>query len=342
MRFFLSILLIFLFGCGTARISNKISKNEDDFIYKESFIRYTDDRLDKFESNPYFKGISLCYKGNYQEGLKFLALKLNERENEPEYWNQIGICHYLNNNIAKALFNFDLSISKAESSKKYRNYGASYNNKGLIFLKMRHYQTAINFIEKAFEKSRFLLVPKYNLIQIYIQFGLLDKARSILDDLLKKYPNDNDLKISLISLLTLEGKLDESNKIYLTLNDKLKKRSDISLIQAISLFKQNQFEKMDKELSNQESTYILSIKNSSSLLKSLANKKIKEIKTENDNRKKILKAREEKAKKKAKEEAKIKAEAEAKLKAEAEAKKKEEEAKQKANAEKSAQENSKK
>jgi len=129
----------------------------------------------------------LCYEKNFTES-EALIKQINQKYlKNPIFWNQVGTCHLLQNQRRKAL----LFYNKALAIKN--NYAPSLNNLGVMYVYESDYSRALVAFKKAKKAKAFSRTPRINLANLYINFGLFDKAISELNALYNVSKKDIDI-----------------------------------------------------------------------------------------------------------------------------------------------------
>lgn len=267
------ITVLLLTGCSTKFLTSKVGDPSKDSFKEESFLRYTEDRLEKLEKTSY-KGLSLCYQGKIEEGKGILQKELKERKEDPLYWNELGMCSFLEDKYGKADFYFDLSLSKAK--KGY--FPPALNNKGMLNLKLRHYEKALDYFKKAVGKRREHQVPLFNMAQVYLQFNLLDQAGPLMEEIHKRNRNkDPDLLFSLGTVYLLKGQTKKAMELYGQIPGDYKNREDVTLVTAISLYEEKKYYEAKEVLESQNFINYVPLKRSAKKLSELIEGEIKKI-----------------------------------------------------------------
>lgn len=272
------ILAILLFtSCATKFLTSKVSDPQKDSFKKESFLRYSSDRLEKLEGTA-FKGLSLCYQGKISEGKETLLHELKQRKNDPAYWNELGMCAFLEENYGKADFYFDLSLEKAPKG----HYPPALNNKGILKLRLRHYESALAYFKKSVGKKREHLVPLFNMAQVYLQFNLLEQAGPIMEEIYQRNQKENvnkdpDLLFSLGSVYLLKGQTKKAMEFFGQIPSDYQNREDVTLVTAISLYEEKKFYEAKEILEGQNFIHYVPLKRSAKKLSELIENEIKRI-----------------------------------------------------------------
>jgi tetratricopeptide (TPR) repeat protein len=270
----LTLLMITLFftSCATKHLTSKVSDPLGDSFREESFLRYTEARLQKLENTPY-KALAKCHGGDTKEGLKLLQNTMSENKRNPEYWNQVGMCYFLMEDFAKAEYFYELSLNQV----KKRGFAPALNNLGVLKLRLRHYEAALNYFKDAARASGAHKVPLFNQAQVYLQFNLLDQAAPILEKLSKTSKNDPDLLFSLGSVYLLKGQMKRALDTYNKIPEGYKNREDVTLVTAIGLYEQGLFYQAKEVLKAKNFIDYVPLKRSARKLTQLVEEKIKEI-----------------------------------------------------------------
>ncbi|MEC7276818.1 MAG: CDC27 family protein [Bdellovibrionota bacterium] len=276
---FVTLLTLSLFfcGCATKHLASKVEQDKYDGFKEESFLRYTQDRLNGLDANKY-AALSLCHQKDFEEGLTTLRGQLKEKKKSADYWNQVGMCYFLREDYPKAEFYFNFSLEQDRN----KNYAAALNNLGILKLKDRHFDEAITYFNKA--KRGGHKVPRFNLAQVFLEFNLVDKALIVLEDLHRSAQSDPDLLFSLASAYLMKGRTKNAMGILDKIPNEFREREDIALINAVTLYEQRNYYAAKEVL---EATTFLSyypLKKSAQKLTDLVEAEIARIEKENKER----------------------------------------------------------
>jgi Flp pilus assembly protein TadD len=246
------IFLLFLCSCSGIKIKNKIQEPELDLLKSETFDRYSKDRIVGHQiKSPLHQGILLCYKKQFKKGQEHFKNILDKYSNSPHYWNNIAICHKLQNENQKAMFYLNLAIGHA---KKSRDKAIINNNIGVMLLGFNKDFEAQKQFQTSIKQSKTLLTPKLNLARLYLQYGLYTKALKELHYLHVKNNNDIDVNALLGKAYLLQGN-SKRGHFYLTKIPKSYfKRHDLANVLAATLTQLGQFKNAKKVLDNIESS----------------------------------------------------------------------------------------
>jgi tetratricopeptide (TPR) repeat protein len=216
MKIIISIILLSLVSCATQPVKTTYKDVED--IKKEDFktvkqIRYkkSDDYFTKVKSDfsnalndeslervyrydgdveisgPMSQITEHCHKKEFVKAKELFKKHNQSHLKNPIYWNQVGTCFLLEGNRRKAL----LFYNKALSIKS--NYAPALNNLGVMYIKEKDYSRALVAFRRARKSSDFNKTPRFNLANLYLHFGLYDRAISHGDVLFKQSRSDVDV-----------------------------------------------------------------------------------------------------------------------------------------------------
>ena len=213
-------------------VFDEVDQNSDSLL-SESIARIPEPKLKKIsnsnEENPISKIISLCYQDEYQEAELVMDAIYKKYKSHPSYWNQIGTCYFLQNNLRKAL----LYYNKARSFSK--KYAPAINNLGVIYQKQGLEQKALLAFKKASQLSSFSLTPVFNLAQIYLKYGFSRRARNLFEVLLKKSPQDTDALSGVASSYLQENKLQKALEYYNKIQNGEQARAGVGINYSLTL-----------------------------------------------------------------------------------------------------------
>ena len=137
------------------------------------------------------------------------------------------------------------------------------------------------------------MTPKFNLSQIYIKFGQLDKAKRHLDGLLKRSRNDVDVLASLGIVHLFKKQPKKSVEYFEKIGKEYISREDIAAYFAMALYEFGDVNKALKVLKEQDNPKLDEVKQISKNLKTKILKEIErleKIKKEQEANKKKKKA----------------------------------------------------
>jgi tetratricopeptide (TPR) repeat protein len=206
-----------------------------DSLVSESIARTSERKLKlisndgAIEKDPITAIISLCYQKDYKEAELIMDNIYKKYRSHPSYWNQIGTCYFLRNNMRKALLYYNKSRSLS------KKYAPPINNLGVIYQRQGLEQKALLAFKKASQLSSFSLTPVFNLAQIYLKYGFSRRARNLFLTLLKKSPNDVDALDGLATSYLQQNKLKIAIDTYAKIPDDKKRKAEIGLNLAVAL-----------------------------------------------------------------------------------------------------------
>ncbi len=197
-----------------------LSDESIDFLNQAQLEQFANDNKDILDLSL------LCSRSEMKQFDSLVDVLYTSYSKLPSFWNTIGNCHLKKGNLKRALMFYNKALELDA------NYFPSMNNLGVFYLKHFNYQKALLAFEKANELSKFSKTPKYNLILVYLKFGLLGKAKNLLSPLLSQFPQEKRLiklsaylsyaeadytsSVQNFSALIGSKLLSEKDKLYLT------------------------------------------------------------------------------------------------------------------------------
>ncbi|MBL6988664.1 MAG: tetratricopeptide repeat protein [Bacteriovoracaceae bacterium] len=221
-----------LWSCSNISV-REVADRSDDSFSNEAFLRYSETSLENLKS-PTNQEIIGCYKKDFENSLKKLKEKFEARKNKPEYWNQIGTCYYLANDLPKAMSFYQQAIDIART--RGIHYPPPFNNLGLIFLKKGSYQKAHFYLKKAIDTAPRYLTPKFNLSGLYIKFGMTNKAQKLLMKIYNNKKHDFEVLALLGTLHIQENKINRALYFFSQIKKLYIKRPHIAVHYALALY----------------------------------------------------------------------------------------------------------
>ena len=262
-------LLFFVSACSSNRPMLRTDYVMEDIFNQESFLRYSTSRLELLGNTPY-AALAKCHGGDSGGGLALLKQDAFVKLDSPRYWNQVGACYFVLKDYAKAAFYFDFAIKK--SGKK--SYAPALNNLGVLSLALKHDHEALDYFKQAYKSNRSLIVPQFNLAQIYLRFHLLDPAKKILQELYRKNDQDVEVVYALGNLYLLQQNIELAYQLLESIPEDKKQREDITLVRALALHQRGKYRQALVILSEQSFGQIPLMKESAEKLEKLLEYKI--------------------------------------------------------------------
>lgn len=261
-------------SCASKQLKTSIEDPKKDSLQDESLFRYTLIRMRSLVDNgKNIQGLVECHKGDISKGLSTLKAQWKERKRDSKYFNQLGVCHYLDKNYGKAEFYFSMSLNRGRN----KSYMPAVHNLALLKFKERHYSSAMAEFEKIVKKYPRAKVAKYNLGHIYLKFGQIDNALKLFTELNRVSPNDNDVLSALGIAHLYKRNLKKSWKYFGKIPDSRAARPDVAINKALCLFEMGRYEEASDLISNSSSTGINELNNMKSKLADLISMRIEEV-----------------------------------------------------------------
>lgn len=235
----LSLILLhsLLISCAHNGLKTELGSVKEDALSEESFMRYSSKRHQDMTENSQsviIQALSQCHQGKIEQGRDLLVKSLTDHRDDPLYWNAVANCYSLEKNYPKALFYYDMSQALNTNSKV--GNALIHNNKAYILMKLRHFDQARIELQEAIKLAPTLKTPRYNFAQLNIQFGHTDIAERELRTLLKNAPDDIDILSALGVINLYKNQIAEARALFEKIPDRLRRREDIAIHYAMSLY----------------------------------------------------------------------------------------------------------
>lgn len=225
-------LLFFIVSCSSSRIERKIEDLSWDTLADETYLRWGDERLAK-HANQKHKVVK-CHQGEVKDTLNHFRTHFTSKETDEYYWLHLGNCYFLNDSWVKAEFYFRLFL---DENKTQAMQSVALNNLGLIYLKYEQWEKAKTYLTQSSQLAPRFKVPKFNLAQLYLQFGHHDKAIEILNSSAFNGHRDIDVYFSLANAHLFKGDIEKSKQYFSLIPKENFSREDIAATYALFLMK---------------------------------------------------------------------------------------------------------
>jgi tetratricopeptide (TPR) repeat protein len=228
------VALILLASCSSSRIERKIEDHKWDSLADESYLRWGESRLEKYGSNQY--DVIECYKGKAKETLDKYKKNYEKLVDTPYYWLHIGNCYFVQDSWSKAEFYYQMSLNESKNSTVK---SIALNNLALLSFKHEQWEKGKDYLKEAMKNASSFKVPRYNMSQLYLQFGHYDKAIQLLTEGPFKGSQDIDVYFSLANAWLYKGDLDTAGKYFAMIPKDEFRREDIAATYALYLIRRN-------------------------------------------------------------------------------------------------------
>jgi tetratricopeptide (TPR) repeat protein len=243
----LLLLIISISACSSRNSSKmkdfKIAESDWDALSDETFIRWDEERLRAVGDSP----VVNCYQDKVQEGLEKFKKKYSAEGQEPYYWLHIGNCYFMDNKWSKAEFFYRLSLDQAKS-KTIKSI--ALNNLAILQFQWEQWEKGKDYLKQSIALAPSFKVPKYNLSQLHIQFGLYDNAIAILKGNTFRDSSDVDIYHSLANAYLFKGDLEAANHYFELIPKNYFRRSDIAASYSLYQIRVGNFSKAKEILEN--------------------------------------------------------------------------------------------
>lgn len=246
--------LVLLASCSSSRIDRKIDDIHWDSLADESYLRWGENRLEKYSNNQH--EVINCYKGKAKETLIKYKKGYEKLGDTPYYWLHIGNCYFVQDAWSKAEFFYRMSI---DESKNATVKSIAQNNLALIHFKHEQWEKGKEMLKDSIKTASSFKVPRYNMAQLYLQFGHYDKAIETLNEGPLKGSQDVDVYFLLANAWLYKGDLAASGKYFSQIPKDHFRREDIAATYALFLIRKNDIKGAFEVMKARERSGVLEI-----------------------------------------------------------------------------------
>jgi tetratricopeptide (TPR) repeat protein len=133
------------------------------------------------------------------------------------------------------------------------------NNLALLSFKFEQWEKGREYLQKAIALTPEFKVPRFNLSQLYLQFGLYDQAIDVLTHANFRGQRDIDVYSSLANAHLFKGELELSENYLRLIPPDYQRREDIAVTLALLQLKKGQFKKAQETLKDRERSNVVKL-----------------------------------------------------------------------------------
>jgi tetratricopeptide (TPR) repeat protein len=238
--------LLLMVACSTPRMDRRITDASWDSMGEESFLRWGDGRLKHVAAEH---PVANCYQGKTKETLERYKKEYLTMNKAPYYWLHIGNCYFVDNAWSKAEFYYRMAI---EESKAPVIKSVAFNNLALINFKYEQWEKGKDHLKQAMSLAPAARVPRYNMSQLYLQFGHYDMAIESLNHPSFRGKQDVDVYFSLANAYLYKGELNKSSEFFSLIPKNNLRREDIAATYALFLIKSGKNKEANEVMKGRE------------------------------------------------------------------------------------------
>lgn len=229
-------LLMILASCVSTRIDRKIDDVTWDSLADESYLRWGETRLKKNANAG--DDVVNCYQGKAKQTLEKYKKDYLSKGQTPYYWLHIGNCYFVQEAWTKAEFFYRMTLDEGKNA---TIKSIALNNLGLIHFKYEQWEKGKEYLRQSMALGPNFKVPRYNMSQLYLQFGLYDKAIEVLSSQAFRGHKDIDVYFSFANAYLYKGDLAKASEFFNMIPEEHFKREDIAATYALFLIKKGDF-----------------------------------------------------------------------------------------------------
>jgi tetratricopeptide (TPR) repeat protein len=259
-----------LISCASQKTfeSQNRQETEADAMADESYLRWGKDKLIALN-----QPLANCYQGRADETLDLYKKEYLEKSKTPFYWLHIGNCFYNKGAWLKAEFFYRMTL---EESKSPTIRAIALNNLGLIQFKFQQWEKGKEYLWESVRLSAKFKVPRYNLSQLYLQFGHYDRAIDLLNDQAFKGHKDIDVYFSLANAHLYKGDISKAGSYFEQIPQNKFLREDMAATYALYLIRKGDYKGASDVMSDRERSGIPEISAISDKIEQIISERMKD------------------------------------------------------------------
>lgn len=267
--------VIFILGFFAACSSHRIDRSIDDVAWDsladESYLRWGEKRLEKY-ADPKLTVVN-CYKGNTSEALKQYKIDYDKKGQSDYYWLHVGNCYFQDEAWTKAEFFYRMSLEEAKAPTVK---SIALNNLGLIHFKYGQWDRGRDLLKQSMALAPRFRVPRYNISQVYLQFGHYDRAISVLNESAFRGHKDIDVYFSLANAHFYKGDYKTAGEYFGLIPKEHFRREDIAATYALYLLKKGDTEGANRVMKERDRSGVMEITTISQKIERMVASRMKE------------------------------------------------------------------
>jgi tetratricopeptide (TPR) repeat protein len=245
--FLLLALILTLVSCSSSRIDRKIDDVSWDSLADESYLRWGENRLRSHQQSLH--EVVNCYQGEAKETLEKYKREYLTKGQTPYYWLHIGNCYFTQEAWPKAEFFYRMTLEEAKAS---TIKSIALNNLALIHFKYEQWEKGREYLQQSMKLAPSFKVPRYNVSQLYLQFGLYDKAIEVLNERAFNGHKDIDVYFSLANAHLYKNDLKKADEYFQKIPKEYFRREDIAATYALYLIKTENIKRAREIMRNRD------------------------------------------------------------------------------------------
>ncbi len=220
----------------------KIDIKETQALNEESIQRLSDPS--DIDSKTVLDDIIVkCYEKDFKEAFELIEKNHDKYRQHPIFWNQVGTCFMLQGKRRKALLFYNKALEFKSS------YSPAFNNLGVMYRGENADQKALVAFTRSKKANNLSKTPRFNLGNLYLEYGLYNQAIAMFKGLYNVAPNDIDVLAGLGTAYLMKNSIKESLVYFSKVDDDFWDRSYIGINYAYATYLSNDKEKAQEILS---------------------------------------------------------------------------------------------
>lgn len=237
----------------------KIDKKDTEALNDES-IQRLEDPSDIEIKTILDEIIVKCYDKEFDKALALIQANHDKYKQHPIFWNQVGTCFMLKGDRRKALLFYNKALEYKSS------YAPAYNNLGVMYRNENQDPKSLVAYTRSKKTNSTSKTPRFNLAQLYLEYGLYNQAISMLKGLYNFSKNDVEVQAGLGTAYLMKGDLDQAISYFEKIDNDYFEKAHIGINYSLALYlKGNKekaidvFEDIEKEKLNNWKEYYFEV-----------------------------------------------------------------------------------
>lgn len=217
-------------------------KDNRDVLLSETLERLNKSQLRKYyqADKPLTMGLALCHQGDFERAFKLFDKHYRKFKGTPPYWNIIGVCYFKKKEFAKAKVYFLTALEFYRQATKSKNYYLpALNNLGVFYARRGEKDKAVDTFRQVLKEGE-SASARFNLAQIYLEYGLAVQANKNFYHLYKRNSQDVDVVAGLAFANLLMGSAKISLDFYNQIPKEFNKFPHIGLGRVVAMIQNGQ------------------------------------------------------------------------------------------------------
>jgi tetratricopeptide (TPR) repeat protein len=220
----------------------KVDMKETEALNEES-IQRLEDPSDVDTKTVLDEIIVNCYEKDFKKAFELIEANHDQYRQHPIFWNQVGTCFMLQGKRRKALLFYNKALEFKAS------YSPAFNNLGVMYRNENSDQKALVAFTRSKKANNLSKTPRFNLGNLYLEYGLYNHAIAMFKGLYNVAPNDVDVLAALGTAYLMKNEIKNSISYFKKIDDDFWVRPNVGINYAYATYLDNEKDKAKEILS---------------------------------------------------------------------------------------------